>query len=184
MSAIIASELKFKYSVKTGSAGNTTASTPAGSLGTFVSTTEWAGGSANDLFDDISGAENAASTVDYRCIFVHNTNTANALQNAVVWISAEVAGGAAIALAVDTTAASAVGAATAQALTATSETAPGAGVTGLTYSSPTTAATGLSLGSIGPGQVKAFWIRRTASNSAALSNDGVTISVTGDTGSL
>jgi hypothetical protein len=32
--------------------------------------------------------------------------------------------------------------------------------------------------------VKAFWLRRTATNSAALSNDGVTVGVTGDTGSL
>lgn len=184
MSAIVAGDLKFKYSIKTGSAGNTTASSANASLGTYVSTTEWTGGSANDLFDDISGAENAASTVDYRCIFIHNTNASNALQNAVVYISAEVAGGASIALAVDTTAASAVGAASAQALTATTETAPGGGVTGLTYSSPTTSGTGLSLGTIGVGQVKAFWVRRTASNSAALSGDGVTIALTGDTGSL
>lgn len=184
MAAIVASDLKFKYSVKTGSAGNTTASSAAASLGTWCSTTEWTGGSANDLFDDISGAENAASTVDYRCIFIHNTNGANALQNAVMYLSAEVAGGASIALAVDTTAASAVGAGTAQALTATTETAPGSPVTSLSYSSPTTSGTGLSLGTIGTGQVKAIWVRRTASNSAALSNDGVTIAVTGDTGSL
>lgn len=184
MNAIVASDLKFKYSVKTGSAGNSTASTPAASLGTFVSTTEWLGGSANDLFDDISGAENAASTVDYRCIFVHNTNTANALQNAVAYLAAEVAGGASIAIAVDTTAASAVGSASAQALTGTTETAPGASVTGLSYSSPTTSAAGIALGNIPAGSVKAIWVRRTAANSAALSVDGVTIAVTGDTGSL
>jgi hypothetical protein len=184
MAAITAAELVFRYSVKTGAAGNTTAGTAAGSLGLYISTTPWAGGAANDLFDDITGAENAASTVDYRCIFIYNSNTANALQNAVVYISAEVAGGAVIALAADTTAASALGSATAQALTATTETAPGASVTGLAYSSPTTPATGIPLGSIPAGQVKAFWIRRTATNSAALSADGVTIGVSGDTGSL
>jgi hypothetical protein len=184
MAAITAGEVLFKYSTKSGSAGNTTTGTAAGSLGTYISTTAWAGGAANDLFDDISGAENAASTVDYRCIFVHNSNASNALQNAVVYISSEVAGGASIALAADTTAASALGAASAQALTATTETAPGAGVTGLTYSSPTTVGAGVSLGSIAAGSVKAFWLRRTAANSAALSGDGVTISVSGDTGSL
>jgi hypothetical protein len=184
MAAITSGEILFKYSVKTGSAGNSTAGTAAGSLGTWISTTPWAGGSANDLFDDISGAENAASTVDYRCIFIHNSNSANALQNAVVYISSEVAGGASIALAADTTAASALAAGTAQALTATTETAPGAGVTGLTYSSPTTAGTGVSLGNIPAGQVKPFWIRRTAANTSALSGDGVTIAVSGDTGSL
>jgi len=184
MTAITASEILFKYSVKTGAAGNSTASSAAASLGTWVSTTQWAGGAANDLFDDITGAENAASTVDYRCIFVHNSNTSNVLANAVVYLSAETAGGASIAVAADTTAASALAAGTAQALTATTETAPGGGVTGLSYSSPTTAATGVSLGSIGIGQVKAFWVKRTAANTAALSNDGVTIAVSGDTGSL
>jgi hypothetical protein len=184
MAAIVASDLIFRYSVKTGSAGNTTASSANASLGTYISTTAWAGGSANDLFDDISGAENAASTVDYRCIFVYNSNTANALQNAVVYISSEVAGGASISLAADTTATSALGSASAQALTATSETAPGSSITSLTYSSPTTAGTGVSLGSIPAGQVKAFWIKRTAGNNAALSSDGVTIAVSGDTGSL
>lgn len=184
MAAIVATDILFKYSVKTGSAGNTTAGTAAGSLGTYVSTTQWTGGTANDLFDDISGAENAASTVDYRCIFIHNSNAANIYQNVVVYLSAEVAGGASIAVAADTTAASALGSATAQALTGTTETAPGAGITGLTYSSPTTAGAGVALGNIGTAQVKAFWIRRTAANTAALSGDGVTIAVSGDTGSL
>jgi hypothetical protein len=184
MAAITAGEILLKYSVKTGSAGNTTAGTAAGSLGTYISTTQWAGGAANDLFPDISGASNAASEATYRCIMVHNSNASNALQNAVVYISSEVAGGANIALAADTTAASAIGSASAQALTATTETAPGAGVTGLTFSSPTTVGAGVSLGNIPAGFTKPFWIRRTATNSAALSGDGVTISVSGDTGSL
>jgi hypothetical protein len=185
MSAIVATDIKFKYSVSSGSAGNSTAGTAANSYqGKYISTTEWAGGSANDLFDDISGAENAASTVDYRCIFVHNANASNTLQNAVVYLSAEVSGGASIAIAVDSTASSALGSSSAQALTGASETAPGGSVTGLSYSSPTTAGAGLALGDIAAGSVKAFWIRRTASNSAAKSGDGVTIAVTGDTGSL
>lgn len=181
MAAITSGEILFKYSVSA-AAGNTTASSAAASLGDQISTTAWAGGSANDLFDDISGAENAASTVDYRCIFVHNSNASNALQNAVVYISAETAGGASIALATDNIAASALGSGTAQAAAIASETTAPSGVSA--FSSPTTAGTGLSLGNIPAGQVKAFWVRRTAANTAALSNDGVTIAVTGDTGSL
>lgn len=184
MAAITSGDLIFRYSVKTGSGGNTTASSAAGSLGTWISTTAWTGGGANDLFDDISGSENAASAVDYRCIFIYNSNTANALQNAVVYISAEVPGGASISLAADPTAASALSSGSAQALTATTETSPGASVTGLSFSAPTSASGGVSLGSIGPGQVKAFWIRRAATNSAALTGDGVTVAIAGDTGSL
>jgi hypothetical protein len=55
---------------------------------------------------------------------------------------------------------------------------------GVSFSSPTTAGTGVALGTIPVAQCKAVWIRRTAANTAALSGDGVTLSVTGDTGSL
>ena len=182
MTAITAGELLFKYSIKTGSAGNSTASAAGTSLGKYISTSAWAGGGANDLFDDITGAENAASTVDYRCIFLHNNNGANAYQNAVVYISAETAGGASIALATDNVAASAIGSASAQAAEIANETTAPSGVSA--FSSPTTAATGLSLGSIPVANCKAFWVRRTAANTAALSSDGVTIAVSGDTGSL
>lgn len=182
MTAIVAGDILFKYSVAA-AAGNTTASAPGTSLGDQISTSAWAGGSLNDLFDDVSGAENAASTVDYRCIFVHNNNASNTLQNAVVYLSAETAGGASIAIAVDTVAESAIGSGSTQATTVANETtSPGAGAGA--FSSPTTAGTGLSLGNIPAGHCKAFWVRRTAANTAALSADGVTIAVSGDTGSL
>ncbi|HEY9265996.1 MAG TPA: hypothetical protein VIQ11_15470 [Mycobacterium sp.] len=180
MSAIVPSEHLWKFSVAA-AAGNTTAGTAATSLGDQISTTQWAGGVANDLFDDITGAENAASTVDYRCLFIHNSNASNPLENAVVYLSAETGGGAAIAVGADPTAASAIGSASAQAVTIANETTAPAGVT---FSSPTNAATGVALGTIPAGQCKAFWVRRTAANTAALSNDGVTLAITGDTGSL
>jgi hypothetical protein len=182
MAAITAAEIVFRYSTTAGAAGNSTASSAAASLGKYISTTPWAGGVANDLFDDISGVENVASVVDYRCIFVYNSNTANALQNATVYLSAEVAGGASIAVAVDNLAASTLASASAQAAQIANETTAPTGVGA--FSSPTTAATGVALGSIPAGSVRAFWVRRTAANSAALSGDGVTIAVTGDTGSL
>ena len=181
MSAIVPTDILFKYSTTAGSAGNSGAGSASASLGKYISTTAIPDTTLNALFDDISGAENAAGTVDYRCVFIHNGNASNALENAVVYLSAEVAGGANIAVGADTTAASAIGSASAQALTIASETTAPAGVT---FSSPTTSGTGVSLGTIPVGQCKAFWVRRTATNSAALSNDGVTLAVTGNTGSL
>src|SRR4051812_39874965 len=182
MTAITSGEILLKYTTLSGAAGNSVTSTPAGSLGKYISTTAWPGSGANDLFDDITGAENAASTSDYRCVGVHNSNASNNLVNAVVYLSAETAGGASLSLSADTTAASALGSASAQMLTATNETT--GPQTSLTYSSPTTAAGGVSLGTINIAQVKGFWVKRTAANSAALSNDGGTVAVTGDTGSL
>ena len=91
---IVSSDIVFRLSTTAGSAGNTTAGTPNGSLGKYVSTTTITDATLNNLFDDISGDENAASTVDYRCVFVFNNHASLVLQSPVLWISAEVAGGA------------------------------------------------------------------------------------------
>lgn len=176
--AITASDIVFRLSVKTGSAGDSTTSTPAASLGKYVSTSVMGTG-ANSLFDDISGAENAASTVDYRCFFVLNNHATLTLQNAVVYLSAETAGGASVAIATDNIGPVAKGSASAQAAEIANETTAPTSVG--SFSSPTTAGTGLSLGSIPAGQVKAVWVRRTAANTAALDSDGVTFAVAGDT---
>jgi len=178
--AIVAGDILYKYSVKTGSAGNSTAGTAAGSLGKYISTTQITTATLHNLFDVITGDENAASEAEYRCIFIHNNHGSLALQNAVVWLQAEVSGGAAIAIAIDDLAASAVGSASAQADEVTDEnTAPGSGVG--SFSSPTTKGGGLSLGTINAGSCRAIWIRRTAANTAALDSDGVTLRVEGDT---
>lgn len=178
--AIVAADIKFKLSVTSGAAGNSTGGTPAGSVGKYISTTELSGTALNNLFDDVSGDENAASDVEYRCVFVHNSHATLTYTGAVVWLSAETAGGASAALAIDDIAASAIGSAGAQAdLIANEDTAPGAGVG--SFSAPTSKATGLSLGDIPAGQCRAFWVKRTAANTAALDTDGCTFSVAGDT---
>ena len=182
MAAITAAEILFKLSITTGTAGNAAAQpNPNASLGRWVSTTQLSGTALNNLFDDVSGAENTAGTTDYRCVFVHNSNTANALQNAVLYLQGgDPAGGSTVTIAVDTTAPSALAATVAQADTIANEnTAPtlvGA------FSAPTTAAAGLALGTIGIGQVKAFWVRRVTSGAAAVNAETVTFAVTGDTG--
>lgn len=176
--AIIASDLLWKFSVKTGSAGNSQAGNAAGSLGKYISTSAWAGGVLHDLFDLISGDENAASDVEYRCVFIHNNHATLTWQNAVVWLASQVGGGAAIAIGVDPAAASAIGSASAQAAESATE---GDAPAGVSFSAPTTKGTGISIGNIGPGQCRAIWIRRTAANSAAQNADGATLQVEGDT---
>lgn len=177
--AITATDIVFNLSVKTGSAGDTTAQAdPNASLGKYVSTSVWASGS-NSLFDNISGDDNAASVVDYRCIFVKNNHATLTLENAKVWVSAEVAGGAGVAIAVDNIGPVAKGSASAQAAEIANETTAPSGVG--SFSTPTTAGTGLAIGSLAPGQVCAVWVRRTAANTAAINNDGFTLSVQGDT---
>lgn len=175
--AITASDILFKFSVAA-AAGDTTAGTAATSLGDQISTTQITDATLHNLFDVITGDENAASDVEYRCIFVHNNHATLTWENVVVWLSSETAGGAAAAISVDTTGVTAKGSATAQAKTVADEsTAPAS----QTFTAPTTKGTGLSVGNIPAGSVAAVWVRRTAANSAAIDTDGVVIRFEGDT---
>lgn len=177
---IAGTDLLLKLSVTTGTAGNQNAQpNPNASLGKYISTTLWVDATLNNLFDDVTGDENAAANVEYRCVFIHNNHATLTLLGAVAWLSADVAGGANVAIAVDNIAASAIASAAAQAATiANEDTAPtGVGA----FASPTTKAGGIALGDIGPGQCRGIWVQRTPTNSAALNNDGFTLRVEGDT---
>ena len=178
---IVAGDILIKLSTKSGSAGNSLAQADVNaSLGKYISTTEIVTATANNLFDNVSGAENAASTVDYRCIFVHNSHATLSLENAGVYISSQVSGGTTLAIAIDDIAASAIGSSSAQAFEAATETTdPDAGVGA--FSSPSSAGAALSLGTIAAGSCKALWVRRTAANTVAVDDDGGTIVVFGDT---
>ncbi len=178
MAAITTAEILRKYTTATGP-GNSTAGAPGTSLGGFISTTAIPDNALNNLFDDVTGDENKALENEYRCEGVHNSNAANDLQNPVAWISAEVAGGASVAIGPDPTATSALGASAAQFVSVANEdTAPA----GVAFSAPTTKGAGIGLGTIPKGNVKGLWHRRTTANSAALNNDGATVRVEGDTG--
>lgn len=189
MPAIVSSDILFKLSAPGASAGNTTTGTSGNSWGKYISTTQLSATPLNNLFPDITGAQNAASQVDYAAVFIHN-NTAggNSMLNAVAWLptSLFVAGGANIALAGDTFAASAIGSASQQAVVITAATNAPAGVSG--WVSPTSSApvspsytNGIVLGTIAPGNCIAVWVRRSATNSAPVNNDGFGIQVNFDT---
>lgn len=179
---IVASDIKRRLSVTSGSAGNASASSGPASLGKWISTTDLSSvGGLNLFFDRISGAENASMTADYRCYFYANTHGTLTWLSPKVWLEGgDPAGGALVAIAVDPTAASPIGSTTPQALTAASETAPGSSVVGLTYVSPTSEAAGLLLGDIPPGYCKAVWVRRTAQNNAAVT-ENLTLAYNGGT---
>lgn len=183
MVAIVAADIKVRGSVTAGAAGNTNAfGGPDTSLGKYIANADLSDATLHSLFDAATGAENAASTVEYQCVFIYNSNGANALENAVIYISGEVVGGAEVALGVDPTAASPVGAAGAQAVQIANKTTAPAGVAFTLEASVDTLGEALALGNIPAGNVKAVWIRRTLANTAAVSADGLTLTVQGDTG--
>src|SRR5574343_606341 len=128
--AITASDLKFRLSAPAASAGDELSqTTPAASLGGHPSKTVWAGGTLHDLFGQVTGDQNAARTVDYRCIFVVNLHGTLSWTSVVAWLSATVAGGTEVAIGVDPTAASLLDASTAQARTVLTTTEAPQGVT-------------------------------------------------------
>ncbi len=178
MASIVAGDLLWKYSVTSGTTGNTTAGTAAGSLGKYISTTAVSSTTLNDLFDDITPAENAASTVDYRLIFLHNNHATYTYTSPFIYLSSETAGGASISISVDTTGVTAKGSAAVQAKTIANETtAPST----QSFSAPTSFGTGLAMSDIPAGSVQGIWVKRTAANTAALALDGVVLTVQGNT---
>jgi hypothetical protein len=178
--AIASTDLKYKLSTTAGTAGDQNSQAdPNASLGKYVSTTEMdLVTTLGNLFDNVTGDENAASDVEYRCLFIANAHATLTWLSPVVWIDSEVSGGASVAIGVDPAAASAIGSSSAQAATiATEQDAPA----GVTFTAPTSKATGLALGDIAAGECRAIWVKRTAANTSAVDADGATLSVSGDT---
>lgn len=174
---IASADLLLKYSINTGPGNSTTQPNPNDSIGGFMSATAMAT-SLHGLFDPVTGDENAAQAVDYRCVFIHNAHASLTLQNPKLWLSADTAGGANLAIAMDGTGVVSATSASAQAERIANEaTAP----TGETFTSPTSKAAGIALPSIPAGSCVGIWVRRTATNSAALSNDGGSLRIEGDT---
>lgn len=177
---IVSTDIRYRYSAPAATAGNTTVfAGPGTSRGRWVSSTTLPDGGLNNLFPDITGDENAALNSDYQCIFVYNSHATLTLRSPKVWIASQIAGGADAAFAVDDIAASALGAGSFQATTIGNKDSLPASIS--PFSTATSKATGLALGDIPAGFVRAVWIKRTATNSGATASDGVTIRVEGDT---
>lgn len=183
MTAIVSADIVTLLAAPGASAGNSVSGVVGDSWGKYCSTTPLSGTPLDNLFPDVTGAENAASQVDYACVFIlNNTGSGNIMLNAVAWLplSAFVTGGCIVAIAVDPAAASAKGSSGQQAAVITASTNAPAGVSGWAAPSSTNSG-GVSVGNIPPGDVRAVWIRRTATNSAPVNNDGYTMQVDCDT---
>ncbi len=177
---IVSTDCLYKLTTRSGTAGNQNAQANVNlSLGKYISTTAISLVTPlNNLFDDITGDENAAGRTEYRCMAVHNAHASIPWRSVKAWISSETAGGASLAIGVDPAAASPIGQAGAQGAEIADETAAPAGVS---FSSPTTKETGISLGDIPAGYCRFVWVRRVASQGAAVDNDGGVLRCEGDT---
>lgn len=167
-----ASDIEKRYS---GGLSNPTADD---SIGGKMSSVEIANAVLQNLFDNVSSAERATGTVEYRCFYFVNTHITESLDNAVVWIEAQTpSSDTSISIGLDP-AGVGDGDTTGEATTIADETDPPSGVS---FSEPATSGAGLSVGDLDPGDAIAVWVRRTVdSSAAAVSNDPFIISITGD----
>jgi hypothetical protein len=175
--AIVATDLKRRLTTTAGSSGNSTAQgSPDASLGKYVSTTDLTDATLQNLFDAVSGDDNAASEVEYRALGFYNAHGSLTYQAVKAWLSSETAGGASLAIGLDPVGVVAVTAIAGTSI-ANEDTAPA----GVTFSAPTTKGAGLSVGDVPAGSCFILWLRRTAANTAALDTDGAVVAVEGDT---
>jgi hypothetical protein len=171
---IVAADIKKFYSVAA-AAGDTTPGSASTSHGDKISTTEIPDAQLANIFANVDGAEAAAGSTKYKCIFIKNNHATLTLTGATVAVQSETAGGATVDIATDDIAKSDADAATAQATTIANETTAPVDVSAF-GDGP------LALGDLAPDEVKAVWIRRTVPASAtAVNPDGFILRVTGDT---
>lgn len=175
------SEVQLLLAAPAAASGYTAPGSVYNSLGRWCSTTQLNSAvPGNNLFPDITGPQNAAQQVDYQCLFVYNTDNTDTMSSVYAWIpSTTVLGPLLWAVGADTTGVSAYNATVAQAGYIASPTLAPSTVSAWAGPS-TTVSGGVALPAIGPGQVAAFWVRRTATNSPAYTGDTFNIQVTFD----
>lgn len=160
---IVSTDIQYRLS---GGAAN---ADPLASLGGAKSSVS----AGTNLFDDVPSAEAAAGRVEYRCVYIHNNHgTESYLAPIALWIAANTPSpGTVIDIGIGTAALNAT-----EQTVANETTAP----SGVTFTSPSSFATGLSIPTIPAGQHRSVWIRRTVSAGAAAFADSATLSVQGD----
>lgn len=112
---------------------------------------------ANEIFDDISKAESAAGDTEYRGLYIHNVHGVDTAFDVRIWLKQDSSGPDAVTMAKDL-AGVGDGASTGVMDTIANEsTAPSPT---LTFTAPSTQATGITLTDLAPAQSHGFWLRR------------------------
>jgi hypothetical protein len=174
---IVANQVQLLLSAPAASAGYTMPGVVGNSLGKFASTSQLSMTELDAFFPDLTGAQNAGDQVDYQCLFIYNSNTADSMLNPILWMPISLLGSgntATFAVAADTYSPSALLSGSQQALSIGSTTQAPSGVS--TWYAPTsTPVGGLPLSNILPLYTAAVWFRRTANGVGSLNQLGIDI---------
>ncbi|MGK2898612.1 MAG: hypothetical protein ACSLE9_07975 [Burkholderiaceae bacterium] len=175
--AVESADVEIRLTTKAGAAGDSTASTPAASLGKYASTTVLTDATLENLFDNVLGAEAAAGRTTYRAIAVYNSHPTDTWESVAAYIPSQIAGGADLSIGVDPAGPSDIDSAGAQGEEIATETDAPAGVT---FSTPSTYGDGIVLGDLAPDECVIVWARLVVpADTNALSLDGALIAVRG-----
>jgi hypothetical protein len=178
---ILTTDIEFLLSAPMAASGYTMPGVPGNCLGKFASTTQLSATFLNNIFQDLTGAQNAAGQVDYACLFIYNGNASDTMLNPVVWLPTALLGSgntATFAVGADPTTPSILGSGTAQAVVIQNPLQAPAGVTSW-YSPSATQSGGVALPDIPAQDVAAVWLQRTATGLPSLNQ--LDIDVTFDT---
>lgn len=191
MTAIMPTDVLLKLSSPNANQGNSVAGYPGTSWGGWLSTSLLPSAILDNLFNNITGAANAAGQVDYACLFIqNNTPSSNSMMGVIAWLpaSAITGTGSSVAMAADPTGITAINSNTQQALIINSSIIAPAGITSWVVPTNTTPTSpsyinGIQLGNIAPGQCTAVWFQRTALNSSAPTQSSFQLELMFSTGS-
>lgn len=118
--------------------------------------------SPSTLFDAVKASEIAAGDVEYRCIYVYNSNATFTLTGAVLWLTSNTPSNLSdIAVGLGSSAVNGT-----EQSTASESAAP----IGVAFISAATKAAGLALGDLAPGASRAVWIRRAISTGSLVNS--------------
>jgi hypothetical protein len=178
---MLISEVQYLLAAPNASAGYSSPGTVYNSNGMYCSTTQVNGSVvANNIFPDLTGPQVAAQQVDYQCLFIYNSDTTSPMVNTKVWFPSSSILSSAVnwEVAPDPTGVTAYNFIDQQAVSIANPLAAPAGVTG--WMPPSADSTGgVNLATIGPRQVAAVWLKRSATGLPA-SPAGFDLQVTFD----
>lgn len=135
------------------------------------------GSTLNNLFDNVSSAEATTGITDYRCIYLHNNNGSDTINDVDVFVNTDTPSSTTkVQIGLDP-AGIGDGDTTGEATTiADEEDAP----SGVTFTDSLGAGNALTVGTLGPGDGIAIWIKRIVSpGTASAATDPFTLRVTG-----
>lgn len=175
--SVASNQIRTRLSIPSAAAGNADPSTPAQSLGGFMSTTDVVTATMANVFSGVPLAVALPGGDIYRCVFLTHESGDSTWLAVRVWIASQLAGGGDVTIGLDPAGVVPAGDTNPQAAVIASETEAPAGVV---FSNPTTEGDALVVGDIGPGECAAVWLRlRIPANPEAMSLDKVLLSARG-----